>query len=492
VLPGFIEGHGHLMGLGEARMSLDLSQAKNWEGVIELVAGKARQTPAGEWIVGDGWHQGHWEKRPEPNVEGYPVHGALSRVSPDHPVLLKHATGHLCFANAKAMELAGIDRKTADPLGGTILRDAKGNATGAFRETAERLIYRAWSRALEARTPEQKEADVQRAIELAVAECLEKGVTSFQDAGSSFETIDRFRRLADSNKLRMRVWVMVRGESIDSLRRRLADYRIVGAGENRLTVRAIKCMVDGALGSHGAWLFQPYKDLPGSTGLVVESLESIRETALLAVQHDFQLCTHAIGDRANREVLDLYQAIFRSFPEKRDVRWRIEHAQHIRPDDFPRFAELRVIASMQGNHATSDGPFVIERLGEERARDESYAWRSLLDHKAIVINGTDVPVEDMNPILSFYSSVTRRMKDGRAFFPEQCMTRIEALRSYTRDSAYAAFEEEAKGTLSVGKLADMVVLSKNILSIPDDEIPDARVDLTIVGGKVEFERSREE
>jgi predicted amidohydrolase YtcJ len=247
-------------------------------------------------------------------------------------------------------------------------------------------------------------------------------------------------------------------------------------------------MVDGALGSHGAWLFEPYDDLPGNKGLVVESLDSIRGTGLLAVEHDFQLCTHAIGDRANREILDLYETIFRSHPQKKDWRWRIEHAQHIHPADFSRFAELGVIASMQGNHVTSDGPFVFARLGEKRGREESYAWRSLLDRKAIIINGTDTPVEDVNPIPSFGASVTRRMADGRLFAPEQCMTRDEALRSYTRDAAYAAFEEETKGTLTTGKLADVVVLSKNILTMPDGSIPEAHVDYTIIGGKIAYER----
>jgi predicted amidohydrolase YtcJ len=247
-------------------------------------------------------------------------------------------------------------------------------------------------------------------------------------------------------------------------------------------------MVDGALGSHGAWLFHPYDDLPGSTGLVVESLESIRQTALLAARHDYQLCTHAIGDRANHEVLDLYETIFRGHPGKKDWRWRIEHAQHVLPADFPRFAELGVIASMQGNHATSDGPFVVARLGEMRAGAESYAWRSLLDHHALIVNGTDVPVENVSPVLCFHASVTRRMKNGQAFFPDQCMTRDEALRSYTRDAAFAAFEEKLKGTLSVGKLADIVVLSKNILTVPEAEIPAAQVDFTIVGGAVAYER----
>ena len=487
-IPGFIEGHGHLLSLGQARLSLDLSRARAWEEVIKLVSQKVKGTAPGEWIIGDGWHQGRWREPPEPSVEGYPIHAPLSRVSPDNPVLLKHATGHMCFANAKAMRLAGVDRNSPDPRGGKILRDAQGEATGAFRESAQDAVYRAWERAQSARSDREREAETQTALRLAIDECISKGVTSFQDAGSSFATIDTFRRLADERQLNLRLYVMVRGENPERLRARLPTCRMIGYADNHLTVRAIKCMIDGALGSHGAWLIRPYDDLPGDSGLVVEPIESIRETALIAVANDYQLCTHAIGDRANREVLDLYESIFRSYPAKKDWRWRIEHAQHIHPADFPRFAELGVIASMQGNHATSDGPFVVARLGEQRARDESYAWRSLLDRKAIVINGTDVPVEDVNPILSFHASVTRQMKDGRRFFPEQCMTRDEALRSYTRDAAWAAFEDDLKGTLSVGKFADVVVLSTNILSIPEAEIPDAKVAYTIIGGEVMFER----
>jgi len=487
-IPGFIEGHGHLTSLGEARLSLDLSQAGDWNEVVDLVAKAAAKTAPGEWIVGDGWHQGRWQKPPLPDVEGYPVHERLSRATPDHPVLLKHATGHMCFANARAMQLAQIDRDTPNPVGGQILRDPAGAATGAFREAAQNRIYKAFEASQAGRSPAEREARHRRGIALAVDECLAKGVTSFQDAGASFETINLFKRLADEQQLKLRLWVMVRGESHRRLGEQLARGRLIGYADQHLTVRAIKCMVDGALGSHGAWLFQPYDDLPGSTGLVVESLESIRETALLAAKADYQLCTHAIGDRANHEILNLYDAIFRSQPARRDWRWRIEHAQHILPADFPRFAELGVIASMQGNHATSDGPFVVARLGQQRGGAESYAWRSLLDHHALVINGTDVPVEDVNPILSFYASVTRRMKDGRTFFPEQCMTREEALRSYTQGAAFAAFEDDLKGTLSVGKLADVVVLSQNILTVPEAEIPSARVDFTIVGGRVAFER----
>jgi predicted amidohydrolase YtcJ len=247
-------------------------------------------------------------------------------------------------------------------------------------------------------------------------------------------------------------------------------------------------MADGALGSHGALLFEPYHDVPESTGHRVQYLETIQETALFAVKHDYQLCTHAIGDKANREVLDLYEKIIRSHPRKTDWRWRIEHAQHLHPQDIPRFGDLGVLASMQAVHATSDAPFVVPRLGEERAKTGAYVWRSLLDTNAKIINGTDAPVEDVSPLECFYASITRKTSAGTPFYPEQCMTRMEALKSYTLDAAYGAFEEHQKGSLTVGKLADLVVLSQDLLTIPAEEILKTKVDLTIVGGKVAYER----
>jgi predicted amidohydrolase YtcJ len=253
-------------------------------------------------------------------------------------------------------------------------------------------------------------------------------------------------------------------------------------------VRGVKRSIDGALGSHGAWLLEPYHDLPESKGLNTTTLESLRETAELALKHDYQLCVHAIGDRGNREVLDLFEEMFREHPSTPSRRWRIEHAQHLHLDDIPRFAKLGVIASMQGVHCTSDAPFVVPRLGADRARDGAYAWQSLLKSGAIVTNGTDAPVEDLSPIASFYASVARRLPDGSTFFPEQRMTRAQALRSYTLDGAYAAFEEDLKGSLTPGKLADVVILSKDILTVPEEEIPSAQVLTTIIGGKVLFER----
>jgi predicted amidohydrolase YtcJ len=268
----------------------------------------------------------------------------------------------------------------------------------------------------------------------------------------------------------------------------LPEYKIIGLGDNHLTVRAIKRIIDGALGSHGAWLLEPYTDMPASMGLNTEPLEEMKETARLAIEHGFQFCTHAIGDRANRETLDIYEEAFAAFPDKHDLRWRIEHAQHLHPADIPRFAELGVIASMQGCHCTSDGPWVPRRIGDKRAEEGAYVWRKLLQSGAIICNGTDAPVENVDPLANFYSSVTRQLPDGSQFYPDQCMTRAEALRSYTINAAYAAFEEEIKGSLSVGKLADITVLSQDILTVPAAEILDTEVLYTIVGGEIKYQR----
>jgi predicted amidohydrolase YtcJ len=484
-MPGFIEGHGHFVGLGNSKMMLDLRGAYSWDDIVRQVEAAAKSAAPGAWIVGRGWHQEKWQRPPEPNVNGYPTHDSLSRVSPKNPVLLTHASGHMSFANAEAMRLAGVDASTKPPAGGEIPRGPDGRPIGVFRETAQGLIGRAQSLADRTRTPEERRQNLLKAIELASDECLKKGVTSFQDAGSPIDTIEVFARLAEQGKLPLRMWVMARDDNA-RLAQRLADIRRIGAGNNHLTVRAIKRAIDGALGPHGAWLLEPYEDLPGSSGLNTSSIESIRDAARLAVQHNYQLCVHAIGDRANRETLNIFEEAFKSSPSPESRRWRVEHAQHLHPDDIPRFAKLGVIASMQGVHCTSDAVFVLRRLGPRRAEQGAYVWRALLDSGAVVTNGTDVPVEDVNPLDSFYASVTRKLPSGAAFFRDQCMTREEALRSYTRDCAYAAFEENLKGTLTPGKLADVVVLSRDILTCPEEQIRTTKVLYTIVGGKVVF------
>ena len=479
-IPGFIEGHGHFLSLGDSRIQLDLTTAGNWNGIVDQVAAAAAAAAPGEWIRGRGWHQDKWDAAPEPAVEGFPVHDSLSAVSPDNPVHLTHASGHALFANAKAMELAGIGSATADPPGGEILRDAKGRATGLFRETAEDLIHRA--RSADGVTPPE---ELRRMARLASDECLAKGVTSFQDAGSDFGEIEFLRGLADEGALGVRLWMMIR-DSNEALRENLAAAKTSAGDNGHFAVGGIKLSIDGALGARGAWLLEPYSDSPESTGLNLVPLDVAVETAELAIEHGVQLCIHAIGDRGNREVLDLFEATFAAHPDKTDLRWRVEHAQHLHLAEIPRFAELGVIASMQSVHCTSDGPWVPDRLGEQRSEEGAYVWRKLIESGATVMNGTDVPVEDVDPIANFHSAVTRLMRTGEAFYPDQVMSREEALASYTKHAAYGAFEESIKGTLEVGKLADVVVLSKDILTVPEDEISGARVLYTIVGGEVAY------
>lgn len=487
VLPGFIEGHGHFVSMGQAMMVLDLTKATRWSDIVTQVSEAAKKAPRGTWIVGRGWHQSKWKVKPMPNVAGYPTHHKLSELTPEHPVALMHASGHALFANAEAMRLAGVTAKTEPPPGGEIPKDKAGMPIGLFRETASSFVMRAYNRYQQSRTAEARQKDLLKAIELATQDCLKKGVTSFQDAGSSFATIDVFRQLAKQKKLPVRLWVMAR-DSNSALAKNLAKYRVIGMGENHLTVRGIKRSIDGALGPHGAWLLEPYEDLPTSRGLNTASLSSIRETARLAIEHDYQLCIHAIGDRANREVLDVFETTFKKHPREESRRWRVEHAQHLHPEDIPRFAKLGVIASMQGIHCTSDAVFVLKRLGYRRSEQGAYVWQKLLKSGAIVSNGTDAPVEDVNPIDCFYASVTRRVSKDVVFFRKQCMTREQALRSYTLDAAYAAFEEDIKGSLTPGKLADVVVLSQDIMKVPAEKIRETRVLYTIVGGKVLYQR----
>jgi len=491
VIPGFIETHGHFVGLGEARTLLDLTTARTWDDIVRMVGEAARTARPGAWIRGRGWHQEKWTRAPEPSVEGMAVHASLSAVSPNNPVLLTHASGHAAFVNARALEASGIGRNTPNPPGGTIVRDRSGAATGLLRETAQRLLNDAMASAGKGRPDADVVAEFREHVRLAGEDALAKGVTSFHDAGSSFATVDRLKAVADAGQLPVRLYVMLRRESNDAMASGLPRYKMVGHANNFLTVRSIKRQIDGALGSHGAWLLAPYADLPTSAGLVLEPVADIEGTARLAVRHGFQLNTHAIGDRANREVLDLYRRTFEAAGVRGgDLRWRIEHAQHLHPADVPRFKELGVIAAVQGVHATSDGPWIPDRIGQTRAESGAYLWRSLLDAGAVLVNGTDAPVEDLSPIASFYASVSRRLADGRIFNVAQRMTREEALRSYTSAAAYAAFEEDLKGTLTPGKLADLVVLSKDILTVPEAEIPSTRVDLTVLGGTVRYRAPR--
>lgn len=487
VMPGFIEGHGHFSGLGMSLIDLNFLKSGSWEEIVSMVAEKAKETSPGEWIIGRGWHQEKWDSIPLQNIHNYPFHQSLSDVSQENPVLLVHSSGHSLFANEKAMDAAGINKETPNPAGGEIVRDNNGEAIGVFEERAMRPIRDAYALYRESLSPEDLVKKWHDAINLAEQECIKKGITSFQDAGSKFYELERYEQLANDGKLDLRLWVMVRDSSA-AMKGKLAGVKRERLGNNFYTCNAVKTEVDGALGAFGAWLLEPYSDKPDFVGQNTTSIYEVKTIADMAMANGMQLCVHAIGDRANRVVLDIIEGVQKQNPEKKDLRWRIEHAQHLSVDDIPRFKELEVIASMQGIHCTSDAPFVEKRLGRERSQLGAYAWRSLLDQGVVVANGTDAPVEDVDPIPSFYASVTRKRADsGMVFFKEQAMTREEAVYSYTLGNAYAAFEEDIKGSLSVGKLADIVVLDKDLIKCAEEEILDTKILYTIIDGKIKYQ-----
>jgi len=483
-IPGFIEGHGHFTGIGQNRINLDFMNTKSWDEIVHMVAQAVEKAKPGQWIVGRGWHQDKWTSRPEPNVESFPLHASLDKVSPNNPVVLTHASGHAAFVNAKALELSNILKTTPNPTGGEILKDKEGNPTGLMRETAQGLIKRGAGEP--PRTPAEIESDERKVLALADEEVISKGITSLHDAGEPFDTVDRVKRMIDDGKMHVRLWIMLRVPN-QALKQSVDAYRVIGYGNDMLTVRAIKVTADGALGSRGAWLLEPYSDKPDSTGLVPAAVQTLPETAQIAIDHNMQLCVHAIGDRANREVLNIYEAAFKKNNRNgKDLRFRIEHAQHLSADDIPRFGALGVIASMQAIHCTSDAVFVPDRLGDKRSEEGAYVWQKLMKSGAVVTNGTDAPVENADPIPNYYAAVTRKLGNGKTFYPDQRMSRMEALRAYTIQNAFAAFEEDVKGSLTVGKLADITVLTKDITRVPEEEIKTARVAYTIVGGKVVF------
>ncbi len=488
-IPGFIEGHGHYYSLGASLMELELRYTNSWAEIVSLVAQAAREARPGEWIVGRGWHQDKWDRTPEPNIEGLPFHHQLSAVSPDNPVFLSHTSGHGVFVNAAAMEVAGITSRSVDPPGGEIVRDDKGDPVGMLRESAAQPARDALARYKAERSEDEIEIDMRQQVRLAAQNALENGITSFHDMGSTWEELDLLKVMAEEGNLPVRLYMAIQ-EPASEMKSRLDDYRIVGYGNNYLTIRCIgEKVLDGALGTHGGWLLEPYTDLPRSYGLNVTPVPEIRKSAELAISHDYQMAIQGIGDRAARELFNIYEKQFREHPEKKDLRWRIEHAQVTHPDDLPRYASLGVIPGIQGIFACSDGPWVTDRLGERRTEERGYIFRSMVESGAVVMNGTDPPVEEIDPIASFHCSIARQLSDGSIFQPEQRMTREQTLRSYTINNAYAAFEENFKGSLELGKLADVTVLSKDIMTVPEDEILETEIVYTIIGGKIKFKKS---
>ena len=486
--PGLIEGHGHLIGMGMNLLNLDLSGTTSYQQIIDMVAEAAENAKPGQWIQGRGWHQSKWEESTT-LVKGFPIHDSLSLVSPNNPVFLKHASGHAALANKKAMEIAGIQsiNLEIDPIGkeefGEIIRDDLGNATGVFNEKTQNLVAK--------HIPEDDDERIVDAIVLANKECLRHGVTSFHDAGNGDRIIDLYKKTIDEGLLNVRMYVMLAGSDTALISKWYEQGPLMNYGDNGLTVRSIKMYMDGALGSRGAWLIESYSDREAHFGHATTPPEDLYPVAKRALETGFQVCSHAIGDRANREVLNSYQQAFEEQPEAaKDHRFRIEHAQHINGDDIMRFAELGVIPAMQAIHMASDRPWAIDRLGIERILEGAYVWQKLLQSGAVIVNGSDVPVEPIDPLASFYASVSRRTLAGTpegGYEPDQKMTREQALRSYTLDAAYGAFEEDMKGSIEVGKLADFTIFDKDIMTVEEEEILNTKVVYTIVGGEVLFE-----
>jgi hypothetical protein len=485
-IPGLIEGHGHYTSFGGSLMILDFRYAKSFAEIVSQVAGAVQETEPGEWIIGRGWHQDKWAIKEDVLVEGLPLHDSLSAVTSDNPVMLIHTSGHGVFVNQKAMTLVEMANDTMPPDGGEIVRDDTGRATGMMRESAQDVFRQAFSGHQGRRPAGVAEDEIRRMVKLAGEETLRHGITSFQDLGTSFAEVDLLKKMADEGNLPVRLYMAFEEEAAD-MQDRLAEYRMVGYANNFLTVRAIgEKVLDGALGTHGGWLLEPYTDLPRSSGLNVVSIEEIEESARLAMKYDYQLAIQGIGDRAYRELLNIYEKEFARNPDKTDMRWRIEHAQVIHPDDVQRTIDLGVIPAVQGIFACSDGPWVVDRLGPERTLERGYIFNTLAEAGATPTNGTDPPVDEIDPIASFYCSVTRILPDGTKFQEQEVYTRERALYSYTMGNAIAAFEEDIKGSLTPGKLADITVLSQDLLTVPDEEIMQTEIVMTIVGGKVRY------
>ncbi len=487
--PGLIEGHGHFMGLGYNELELDLMNTKSYQDIVDAVAERVKTAEPGEWITGRGWHQSKWDSMPEYIVKGFQTHHRLSEVSPDNPVYLRHASGHAGFANAKAMEIAGLQSLSAEGIkayeieGGEVIVDEFSRPTGIFNERAQSLI----GKYIPDDTPESDAL----AFNLAIEACHKNGITSFHDAGIGRGTIALYDSMKDEDKMNVRIYAMLTGGDEELLNEWYEKGPNVDP-DHKFTIRSIKLNCDGALGSRGAWLLESYTDRPGHFGHETQPMDVVKQTSLKGLQNGFQVCSHAIGDRANREILDRYEAALNELSMLgSDHRFRIEHAQHLHPDDIPRFAELQVIPAMQAIHMSSDRSWAIDRLGEKRIKEGAYMWQDLLQSGIPIVNGTDVPVEPLNPIASFYASVSRKTLKGTpegGYEPDQKMTREQALKSYTLDAAYGAFEEKIKGSISVGKLADFTIYNQDLITVDEGDILSTEVVMTIFDGKVVYEK----
>jgi predicted amidohydrolase YtcJ len=475
VIPGFIDAHAHMLDLGLSMMMMDLIDADSAEEIAERVRRQVQNTDKNEWIRGRGWDQNRWP------VREFPEHSILDRVAPDNPVFLSRIDSHAAWVNNHALALAGLSRDTADPDGGRIVRDAEGNPTGVLIDAAMSLVAR--------HIPEPDKRQKRKALLLAIHECLSYGITSVHDMGTDLGTIDIYRDIIRSGDASFRLYGVIdgTGKTWDNF---LHEGRVIGQNRNMLTVRAIKLFSDGALGSRGAALIEPYSDESGIDGLLLKTEDEIFDVTVQALKNGFQVCTHAIGDRGNRIVLNAYERALWQVPVS-DHRLRVEHAQIVHEDDFKRFYKYRIIPSMQPIHCTSDMSWVVDRLGTNRVRG-AYAWKTFVAQGSIVAGGSDFPIEPVNPLLGIFSAVTRQNKyrqpDG-GWYPDQRIHREEAVKMFTLWAAYAAFEEDIKGTLEPGKLADLVIYPEDPVKGDISGLLTIQPNKTILGGKVVFDRS---
>jgi len=479
VLPGFTDSHQHLSGVGQREMTLNLEGTTSLEDLLAKVKARVDQAKSGEWVTGRGWIETHWA----PPV--FPTRWDLDKVSPNNPVILGRADGHGAVANSAALKLAGVDKNTPNPFGGEISKDKEtGEPNGMLLDNAQGLVRR--------RVPPETRADAERAVELGVKRDIQLGWTQIQDAGGSFADVDIFKKLYAAGTIKLRIYKAVYGPGPNATRL-INEGPTIGAFGNRLTVRTIKVVSDGALGSRGAALLAPYSDDPATSGFLTVKAEELRPMLIDALRKGIQVETHAIGDRANRFILDEYETALKAVPASErkvaEPRWRVEHAQIVNPADIPRFAKLGIIPSMQPSHAIGDLFFAPSRLGIERLAG-SYAWESFIKSGVVVPGGSDAPVERGEPMIEFYAAVARKDQKGfsaEGWHPEEAVTREQALKMFTIWPAYAAFEEKLRGTIEVGKLADLTILSADIMTIPTLEILKTRCVMTVINGEIVYE-----
>jgi hypothetical protein len=479
VVPGLTDSHNHLIGVGQREMTLNLEGTSSLEDFLAKVKARVDRAKPGEWITGRGWIETFWK----PPV--FPTRQDLDRVAPDNPILLRRADGHGAVVNSAALKVAGIDRNSPNPFGGEISKDKTGEPNGMLLDSAQGLVTK--------HIPATTEADIEQAVLLGVKREIELGWCQVQDAGGSYDEVALYRKLYEAGKIKLRIYKAVYGPTKDS-QRLLREGASVGANDNHLTVRTIKVVLDGALGSRGAALLEPYSDKPDTSGFLTQKEEELLPMLEEALRQGIQVETHAIGDRANRTILDLYEKAMAAVPPEqrkiREPRWRVEHAQIVNPVDIPRFAKLGVIPSMQPSHAIGDLHFAPSRLGIKRL-EGAYAWQSFIKSGVIVPGGSDAPVERGEPMIEFYAAVARKDQkgfSGEGWHPEQAVSREQALKMFTLWPATAAFEEKLKGSIEVGKLADLTVLSADIMKIPEMEILKTQCLMTVIGGEIVYER----